>query len=82
MRIVTINLSPPHVKALEMLQQLGIYPSRSEAIRVAVRDFLLGGLCKPPSPAPPAAPVPSESKEETKKTIERLLRSLEAEAAQ
>lgn len=40
MKIVTINLSEPHVKALEMLMELGLYPSRSEAIRVAIRDFL------------------------------------------
>lgn len=41
MKIVTINLSEPHVKALQILQDLGMYPSRSEAIRVAIRDFLM-----------------------------------------
>ena len=40
MKIITINLSEPHVKALQVLQDLGLYPSRSEAIRVAIRDFL------------------------------------------
>jgi len=40
MKIITINLNEPHVKALQVLQDLGLYPSRSEAIRVAIRDFL------------------------------------------
>lgn len=40
MKIITINLSEPQVKALQVLQDLGLYPSRSEAIRVAIRDFL------------------------------------------
>jgi len=40
MKIITINLAEPHVKALQILQDLGLYPSRSEAIRVAIRDFL------------------------------------------
>ena len=40
MKIITINLSEPHVRALQILQDLGLYPSRSEAIRVAIRDFL------------------------------------------
>ena len=40
LRIITINLSEPHVKALQVLQDIGLYPSRSEAIRVAIRDFL------------------------------------------
>ncbi len=41
LRIITINLAGPHVKALKLLQDLRVYPSRSEAIRVAVRDFLI-----------------------------------------
>lgn len=40
MKIITVNLSEPQVKALQVLQDLGLYPSRSEAIRVAIRDFL------------------------------------------
>lgn len=44
MKIITINLSEPHVKALQVLQDLGLYPSRSEAIRVAIRDFLMKEL--------------------------------------
>ena len=44
MKIITINLSLAHVKALQMLQDLGLYPSRSEAIRVALRDFLMRNL--------------------------------------
>lgn len=37
---MTINLSKPSLAALEKLTDRGFYPSRSEAIRVALRDFL------------------------------------------
>lgn len=40
MKIITVNLTDPQTKALAVLQQIGLYPSRSEAIRVALRDFL------------------------------------------
>lgn len=40
-KIITINLSEVTVKALQLLQDMGAYPSRSEAIRTALRDFLL-----------------------------------------
>jgi len=40
MRIITVNLTSPQTRALQVLQDLGMYPSRSEAIRVALRDFL------------------------------------------
>ncbi len=39
-KIVTINLPEPFLAALEKLTEYGLYPSRSEAIRVALRDFL------------------------------------------
>ena len=40
MQIVTINLPEIFLDALEKLTEYGLYPSRSEAIRVAFRDFL------------------------------------------
>ena len=40
MKIVTINLPKPFLDTLEKLTEYGLYPSRSEAIRVALRDFL------------------------------------------
>ncbi len=40
MKITTVNLPEPFIKALQLLQDVGLYPSRSEAIRVALRDFL------------------------------------------
>lgn len=40
MKIITINLPLAYFKALQILQDLGIYPSRSEAIRYALREFL------------------------------------------
>lgn len=51
MRIITVNLPESYIKALDQLsgEELSrIYPSRSEAIRVAVREFLIKELeaCK------------------------------------
>jgi Arc/MetJ-type ribon-helix-helix transcriptional regulator len=40
MRIITINLPIQYLEAIQSLQDLGLYPSRSEAIRTALRDFL------------------------------------------
>lgn len=40
MRIITINLPEKYLSAIKVLNDLGIYPSRSEAIRVALKDFL------------------------------------------
>jgi len=39
-KIITLNLPEPFLAALEKLCEYGIYPSRSEALRVALRDFL------------------------------------------
>ncbi len=42
MRIITVNLPVSYIKAIATLTgQEGLYPSRSELIRVAVRDFLI-----------------------------------------
>ncbi|MEA3248428.1 MAG: ribbon-helix-helix domain-containing protein [Nanoarchaeota archaeon] len=39
-KIITINLPEKYLAAIQVLNDLGIYPSRSEAIRIALRDFL------------------------------------------
>lgn len=44
MKIITINLPQQYLNAIQILNDLGIYPSRSEAIRVALRDFLTNEL--------------------------------------
>ena len=42
LRIITVNLPVSYLKAIDSLTgQKGLYPSRSELIRVAVRDFLI-----------------------------------------
>jgi antitoxin ParD1/3/4 len=42
MRIITVNLPVPYLKAIDALAgEGGLYPSRSELIRVAVREFLI-----------------------------------------
>lgn len=40
MQIITINLPEKYLAAIQVLNDNGIYPSRSEAIRVALREFL------------------------------------------
>lgn len=40
MKIITINLPEKYLAAIQTLNDLNRYPSRSEAIRVALKDFL------------------------------------------
>ena len=40
MKIITINLPEKYLEAIQTLNDLGIYPSRSEAIRTALSQFL------------------------------------------
>ena len=40
MKIITINLPEHYLSAIQILNDLGVYPSRSEAIRIALKDFL------------------------------------------
>ena len=45
MKIVTCNLPEPFITAMEkLISEYGLYPSRSELIRVAVREFLIKEL--------------------------------------
>ena len=45
MKIVTVNIPESYLDSIEKLVgENGLYPSRSELIRVAVRDFLLREL--------------------------------------
>ena len=45
MKIVTVNIPESYLDSIEKLVgHNGLYPSRSELIRVAVRDFLLREL--------------------------------------
>jgi Arc/MetJ-type ribon-helix-helix transcriptional regulator len=45
MKIVTCNLPEPFIAAMEKLvTEYGLYPSRSELIRVATREFLIKEL--------------------------------------
>lgn len=40
MRIITINLPEKYLQAIQILNDMGVYPSRSEAIRTALHEFL------------------------------------------
>jgi antitoxin ParD1/3/4 len=45
MKIVTVNVPESYVDAInKLIGQEGLYPSRSELIRCAVRDFLIKEL--------------------------------------
>ncbi len=44
MQIITINLPEKYLGAIQVLNDLGIYPSRSEAIRKAIGDLLTKDL--------------------------------------
>ena len=44
MQIITINLPEKYLAAIQILNDLGVYPSRSEAIRIALRNFLANEL--------------------------------------
>lgn len=49
MKIITINIPQSYIDAINaLIGDGGIYPSRSELIRVAIRDFLINELevCK------------------------------------
>ena len=40
MKLITLHLPEPYIKALDKLVDEKYYPNRAEAIRVAVRDLL------------------------------------------
>jgi len=40
LKLVSVHLPEKYVECLERLVEMGLYPSRSEAIRVAVRDLI------------------------------------------
>jgi len=40
MKIITINLPEKYLDAIQVLNDMNVYPSRSEAVRVALNDFL------------------------------------------
>jgi len=44
LQLITVKMSDIYVSALDKLVELGMYPSRSEAIRVAIRDLLMKEL--------------------------------------
>ncbi|MCD6369280.1 MAG: CopG family transcriptional regulator [Thermoproteales archaeon] len=40
MRLITVHLPIAYINALRSLVRIGLYPNVSEAIRVAIRDFI------------------------------------------
>lgn len=46
MRLITLHLPEPYIRALDRLVKEKMYPNRAEAIRAAVRDLLKVELWK------------------------------------
>lgn len=46
MKLITLYLPEPYLKALDQLVAEHFYPSRAEAIRVSIRDLLSSELWK------------------------------------
>ena len=44
LKLVSVHLPEKYIEYLERLVEMGLYPSRSEAIRVAVRDLIIRDL--------------------------------------
>lgn len=44
MKIITINLPEKYLAAIQVLVDLGISPSRSESVRLALKEFLVAEL--------------------------------------
>jgi Arc/MetJ-type ribon-helix-helix transcriptional regulator len=45
MKIITVNLPESYIKAIDnLIGEKAVYPSRSELVRVAVREFLIKEL--------------------------------------
>jgi Arc/MetJ-type ribon-helix-helix transcriptional regulator len=41
MKLITLYLPEPYIKALDQLVNERFYPNRAEAIRVAIRDLII-----------------------------------------
>lgn len=41
MRLITVNVPEPYLKALDDLVKRKMYPNRAEAIRIAIRDLVI-----------------------------------------
>jgi len=52
MRLITVNLPEAYVNGIERLILEKLYPNRSEAIRIAVRDLLKKELWEQSVPQP------------------------------
>jgi Arc/MetJ-type ribon-helix-helix transcriptional regulator len=47
LRLVTVKLPEAQIEGLDKLVRMGMYPSRSAAIRASIRDMLKKELWKP-----------------------------------
>ncbi len=50
MRLITVKMSELYVSGVDKLVEMGLYPSRSEVIRVAIRDLLMRELWRDGTP--------------------------------
>jgi len=70
MKPVTLNLPERYIRELDRLVKRGFYPSRAEAIRLAIRDLLLThNLLKLKPTEPPKMPIQTLMKETLMKVL-------------
>lgn len=41
MKVVTVHLPEAYIEAIDQLVKRRLYPNRAEAIRMAIRDFIM-----------------------------------------
>ncbi|UCH05970.1 MAG: type II toxin-antitoxin system ParD family antitoxin [Candidatus Thorarchaeota archaeon] len=46
LKLITLHVPLEYVKGIEKLVEMNLYPNRSEAIRIAIRDMLKKELWK------------------------------------
>ncbi len=61
MRLVTVKMSDVYIRSIDKLVERGMYPSRSEAIRVAIRDLLIRELWVDEAASTKTRPVSSQA---------------------
>jgi Arc/MetJ-type ribon-helix-helix transcriptional regulator len=71
MRVVTICLPETYVEGMDALIKKDMYPSRSEVIRIAIRDLLVAELWKDKN-ASDLRPMPAHTERTSSIPVERV----------
>jgi len=71
MRVVTICLPESYVEGMDALIKKDMYPSRSEVIRIAIRDLLIAELWSEKSPTG-LRPIPTAAERTSPVPLDRI----------